>query len=85
MNRFASDAIITGWAHSPFGKHDAVSVEQMIVEVATEALAHAQLEPKDVDAIFIGHYNGGFVRQDFSASLVLQADESLRFTRPPRG
>jgi len=33
----------------------------------------------DVDAIFLGHFNGGFVRQDFTASLVLQADDALRF------
>ena len=37
MAHFNSDAAITGWAHSPFGKHDAVSVEQMIVEVASDA------------------------------------------------
>ena len=31
-------AAIVGWAHTPFGKLDAVSVESLIVQVAREAL-----------------------------------------------
>jgi acetyl-CoA C-acetyltransferase len=72
-------AAITGWAHMPFGKHDTMTVESMVVQVATEAMCHAGIGPGDVDEIVLGHYNAGFSAQDFTASLVLQADPALRF------
>lgn len=72
-------ASIVGWAHTPFGKLDAESVENLIVRVTREALDHAGLEAQDVDAIILGHFNGGFTPQDFTASLVLQADDRFRF------
>ena len=70
---------IVGWAHTPFGKHDAETVESLVVRVATEALAHAGIGPGDVDSIVLGHFNAGFSPQDFTASLVLQASDDLRF------
>lgn len=70
---------IVGWAHTPFGKHDAETVESLVVRVATEALDHAGIEAGDVDEILLGHFNAGFSPQDFTASLVLQADDRLRF------
>ncbi len=73
------NAAIVGWAHTPFGKHDAETVETLIVRVATDALAHAGLSASDVDEIVLGHFNAGFSAQDFTASLVLQADAKLRF------
>ena len=72
---------IVGWSHIPFGKSE-VDVEAMIVNVAAEALADAGVEPSDVAEIVLGHFNAGFVPQDFTASLVLQAAERLRFLRP---
>jgi len=72
-------ACIVGWAHSPFGKLEGETVENMIVGVANEALAHAGISPKDVDEIVLGHFNGGFSPQDFTASLVLQSSDDLRF------
>jgi acetyl-CoA C-acetyltransferase len=72
-------AAIVGWAHTPFGKQDAETVESLIVRVANEALAHAGLDAADVDEIVLGHFNAGFSAQDFTASLVLQADPKLRF------
>lgn len=70
---------IVGWAHTPFGKLDAESVESLVVRVTREALDHACIEASDVDAIMLGHFNGGFSAQDFTTSLVLQADDRLRF------
>ena len=70
---------IVGWAHSKFGKHEGVDVETLIVDVATEALVDSGVAPRDVDEIYIGHFNGGFVTQDFPASLVLQTHKDLRF------
>jgi acetyl-CoA C-acetyltransferase len=72
-------ASIVGWAHTPFGKMDAQTVEGLVVRVATDALADAGIAPGDVDEIILGHFNAGFSPQDFTASLVLQADPALRF------
>lgn len=72
-------ASIVGWAHTPFGKLEHETVESLIVGVATDALADAGVAPADVDEIFLGHFNAGFSQQDFTASLVLQADPALRF------
>ena len=72
-------ACIVGWAHTPFGKLDGDTVESLIVRVAGEALAHAGIGPEDVDEIVLGHFNAGFSPQDFTAALVLQADDRFRF------
>jgi len=72
-------ACIVGWAHSPFGRLDGETLEQLIVTVTREALDHAGIGPDEVDEIVLGHFNAGFSPQDFTASLVLQADERLRF------
>ena len=72
-------AAIVGWAHMPFGKHENETVESMVVRVATDAMKHAGIAPGDVDEIVLGHFNAGFSPQDFTASLVLQASDDLRF------
>lgn len=72
-------ACIIGWAHTPFGKLEQDDVESLIVRVTGEALAHAGVDAGDVDEIVLGHFNGGFSAQDFTASLVLQASDKLRF------
>ena len=72
-------ACIVGWSHTKFGKHEDRDIESLIAEVAVGALDDAGVAPADVDEIYIGHCNGGFVRQEFPSSLVLQADDDLRF------
>ncbi len=72
-------ACIVGLAHTPFGKHDAESVESLIVRVARDALNDAGIAASDVDEIVLGHFNAGFSPQDFTAALVLQADPAFRF------
>ena len=72
-------ACIVGWAHSRFGKLEGETLESLIVKVAQEALDHSGIGPEDVDEIVLGHFNAGFSAQDFTASLVLQADDRLRF------
>ena len=72
-------ACIVGWSHTPFGKHETEDVESLIVRVANDALAHAGIGPSEVDEIVVGHFNGGFSPQEFTSSLVLQADDALRF------
>ncbi|MEM7696560.1 MAG: acetyl-CoA acetyltransferase [Pseudomonadota bacterium] len=77
-------ASMVGWAHTPFGKHSDRTIESLVVEVARGALADAGLGAEDVDEIVLGHFNAGFSAQDFTAALVLQADDALRFTPATR-
>jgi len=77
-------ACIVGWAHSPFGKLAGETLESLIVKAAGEALADAGIAAKDVDEIVLGHFNAGFSAQDFTAALVLQASNDLRFKRALR-
>ncbi len=76
-------AAIVGWAHTPFGKQDAETIESLIVRVTTDALVDAGITADQVDEIVLGHFNAGFSAQDFTASLVLQADPALRFKPAP--
>lgn len=77
-------ACIVGWSHTPFGKHEDEDVESLIVKAAQGALADSGLEATDIDEIFVGHCNAGFSRQEFTASLALQADDAFRFTPATR-
>ncbi len=71
---------IVGWAHTPFGRlEDSPDAEALIARVAGAAIADAGIAPGDVDAIFVGHFNGGFGKQDFPSSLVMQSLPELRF------
>ena len=46
-------ACITGWAHTCFGRLDGEDSESLIVRVVREAIADANLEAKDIDAIYL--------------------------------
>lgn len=72
------NAYILGWGHTQFGKLDQVESETLIRDAVTGALGTAELEPRDIDGIFVGHFNGGFLQQDFSAALVAMAIPELR-------
>ncbi len=72
-------AAIVGWAHSKFGRCEGDTVESLIAQVAQGAISDAGIDPSDVDEIVLGHFNAGFSAQDFTASLVLQASDDLRF------
>ena len=72
-------ACIVDWAHSKFGKLEGQDVESLAVEAASAALKDAKVDPKDVDAIYVGFYNGGMSAQDFISSIILQANEALRY------
>src|ERR1700737_867944 len=70
---------IVGWAHSKFGKHEGRDIESLIVEVTLAALTDAGVTAADIETVYLGTMNGGFVRQEFPASLVFQADPDFRF------
>jgi acetyl-CoA C-acetyltransferase len=73
-----STTSIIGWGHTPFGKLDAVDAEQLIRQAVEPALDSAGLQAHDIDGIFVGHYNGGFMPQDFTGALVAMAVPGLR-------
>src|ERR1700730_5383603 len=75
----AMTACIVGWAHSRFGKLEGEDLEALIGRVARAAIEDAGMAPGDIDEIFVAISNGGFVRQDFPSSLVLNIDPALRF------
>jgi acetyl-CoA C-acetyltransferase len=75
---------MVGWAHTPFGRLDALDLEGLIGGVARDALAHAGVEAGAVDGIWLGHAGGGMVSEIFTSSLVLQADERLRWAPATR-
>lgn len=71
-------AVMVGWGHTRFGRLED-GLEQMIHAVTREALADAGLSGADVDAVWLGHFNAGMVPDGFASSMVLSADEGLRF------
>lgn len=74
-----SDAFIVGWGHTKFGRLDAKTIEDLIVDAAREAIDHAGIEASAVDAIFVSHFNGGLVPDGFISSMALSVDPALRF------
>lgn len=71
---------IIGWGHTPFGKLDGMDLEMLLRAAALPALQSGGIEAKDVDGVFVGTFNAGFVPQDFGASLAAVAIPELRFT-----
>lgn len=78
MSTVMNAPCIIGWGHTPFGKLDAADSEQLIRDAVLPALDSAGLQAADIDGVFVGHYNGGFLPQDFTASLVAMAVPELR-------
>ena len=70
--------MIVGWGHTPFGKLDNLDIEQLIAQAAMGAIESAGLEPEDIDGVFVGTFNGGFVQQDFGGAMVGVALPGLR-------
>ena len=60
---------IIGWGHNKFGRNDTQTTEDMISEVVSEAISHAQVDSKEIDNIVVGTFNNGFQKQDFHGAL----------------
>ena len=75
-----TQAQIVGWAHSKFGKSEAATTRELMAEVVNPALAHAGIEARDVDGIFVGVFNNGFTKQDFQGALVAMAADGFTHT-----
>jgi acetyl-CoA C-acetyltransferase len=72
-------ACIVGWSHSRFGKLPEESLESLLCAAAADAVRDAGIDGHDIDEIYVGAFNPGFVNQDFPASLVLNRLDGLRF------
>ena len=75
--QFGKDVLLTGWGHSRFGKLTDETLESLIVQVATEAIANAGVEPGRIDEIYLGQFNSGMMPLAFPSSLALQVSEQL--------
>lgn len=76
-DQFGKDVLITGWGHSRFGKLTDETLESLIVQVATEAIGNAGIEPGQIDEIYLGQFNSGMMPLAFPSSLALQVSEQL--------
>lgn len=77
QEQFGKDVLLTGWGHSRFGKLADETLESLIVQVATEAIAGAGIEPGQIDEIYVGQFNSGMMPLAFPSSLALQVSPDL--------
>jgi acetyl-CoA C-acetyltransferase len=56
-----------------------MDLEALISTVTRESIKHAGIGAEMIDGIWLGQLNGGFVPEIFASSLVLQADDALRW------
>ena len=75
--QFGKDILLTGWGHSRFGKLTDETLESLIVQVATEAISNAGIEPGQIDEIYLGQFNSGMMPLAFPSSLALQVSGQL--------
>lgn len=69
---------IVGSGHTKFGRLEQ-NLEDLIVAVTREAVEESGIDPADIDAVFLGHFNSGLVPDGFASSLIHQAYPQLRF------
>ncbi len=70
---------LAGWAHTPFGRLDGRSMENLIAEVAGAAIVHAAIAPEAIDEVIVSNFNSGMDPQGFPASLPISSVPELRF------
>ena len=75
--QFGEDVLLTGWGHSRFGKLTEETLESLIVQVSTEAIKNAGIEPGQIDEIYLGQFNSGMMPLAFPSSLALQVSADL--------
>ena len=74
----ADSIYITGSGHTRFGRLTE-TLEDLIVAAAREAIAEAAIDPAEIDAVFLGHFNSGLVPDGFASSLIHLAHPGLRY------
>lgn len=74
---FGKDVRLVGWGHTPFGALRDRDLEELVVDVARQAIVSAGIEPAQVDEIWFGQFNSGLWPLGFASSLALQVSEDL--------
>ncbi|WP_455836581.1 acetyl-CoA acetyltransferase [Pseudarthrobacter siccitolerans] len=77
QEQFGKDVLLTGWGHSRFGKLTDETLESLIVQVASQAISNAGIEPGQIDEIYLGQFNSGMMPLAFPSSLALQVSPDL--------
>lgn len=77
QEQFGKDVLITGWGHSQFGKLAEHTLESLMVQVATDAINAAGVEPGQIDEVYVGQFNAGMMPLAFPSSLALQVSPDL--------
>lgn len=75
---------IVGSGHTRFGRLEDKSFEDLVVDATRDALQDAGIGARDIDAVFLGHFNSGMVPDGFASSLIHQADDDFRFVPAAR-
>lgn len=71
---------ILGTYNSKFGKLDDKSIYDLIIEAGKGAIEDSGLQPKDIDAIYVGNFSsGGFCNQEHLAPAAVEIHPDLRF------
>ena len=76
-DRFGTDVLLTGWAHSRFGRLESETLESLILQVASDAIASSGFAAADIDEIYLGNFNSGLVPLAFASSLALGVSDDL--------
>src|SRR3546814_11323583 len=61
MSKIKIQANIVGWGHTAFGKLSGDTIESLIASAAKQAIVHAGIEPRDIDADWRGPFKLGLV------------------------
>lgn len=75
----AENVSIVASGHTRFGRLDGQNLEALIVAAATEAIDEAAIDPAEIDAVYLGHFNSGMVPDSFASTLIHQTHPGLRF------
>jgi acetyl-CoA C-acetyltransferase len=71
---------ILGMFHSKVGRLEDKTLYNLLVEAGQAALKDAEVEGRDIDAVFVGNYSGGgFNKQEHLAPYAVEIDPGLRF------
>src|SRR3546814_5767377 len=57
MCKIKIQANIVGWGHTAFGKLSGDTIESLIATAAKQATVHAGIDQRDIDAVWLGHFN----------------------------
>ena len=76
------DVVVLGVGMTPFGAHDDLSLRELFSMAALDAIDGSGLEPKDVEALFVGQCLGVFEEGQANIAPFLASDLALPTAAP---